>query len=78
VVPEGEVGRYIEDTIRYNKVAKKIMDRYQIAINDLYALSKSFNGAHSKRANDVHFTKEGSDLLAKQVAEVIAENLPQN
>ncbi len=73
-VPEGEAGRVVGDDLKYNAVAEKIMKKHSIAINDLYALSKSFAGQYSS-PGDVHFNKEGSAKLAEQVAESIKVEL---
>lgn len=75
VVPEGEAGRVIGDDVKYNAVAAKLMKKYGVVTNDLHALSMSFSGKHS-RPGDVHFSKEGSALLAKQVANTITAELP--
>ena len=74
VVPEGEAGRVLGDDVRYNTAAAKIMKKHGIAVNDLHALSTSFNGEYSAPGN-VHFSKPGSAKLAEQVAESIREQL---
>ena len=65
VVPENEIGRIVGDEVKYNAIAAKIMERHNIPIDDLYTLTKSFEGKYSGKGN-VHFKEEGSDLLAKQ------------
>ena len=74
VVPEGEAGRFVGDDVKYNAVAAKVMKKHGIVINDLHALSKSFDGKYSRPGN-VHFNKEGSKLLAEQVSRVISEQI---
>lgn len=71
VVPEGEVGRFVGDDVKYNAIAARVMQRHGIPIDDLHALSKSFAGKYSTKAGDVHFTSEGSALLAAQVVKEI-------
>ncbi len=71
VVPEGEVGRIVGDDLRYNAIATRLMQRHGIATDDLHALSKSFAGKYSTKAGDVHFTPEGSAMLAAQVVKEI-------
>ncbi len=75
VVPEGEVGRFVGDDAKYNAVAKRVMDRHKIPINDLYAVSKAFPADHFVGPGDVHFTGEGSAKLAAQVAAEIGKAL---
>ena len=75
VVPEGELGRIVGDDIKYNAIAKRVMERHGIPTDDLYALTKSFDGEFSVGPNDVHFTPEGSEQIAKQVAAKIGEML---
>jgi hypothetical protein len=75
VVPEGEVGRFVGDDAKYNAVAKRVMDRHGIPVNDLYATSKAFPANHFTKPGDVHFTGEGSAKLAAQVAAEIGKLL---
>jgi lysophospholipase L1-like esterase len=74
-VPEGcTPPRTNEDTVAYNAVAKKIMDENGIAIDDLYAFALPRLKEIQQPAN-VHFTPEGSAVLARQVAAAIAKAL---
>ena len=74
-VPEGcTPPRSDEDTIAYNAVAKKIMDQEEIQIDDLYAYALPQLEKIQLPAN-VHFTPDGSEVLAKQVAAVIIKAL---
>lgn len=77
VVPENEAGRFIGDDAKYNRIAEVIMKRHGIAIDDLYTVSKNFDGKYSVKPGDGHFTPAGSDLLARQVAAAILEALPK-
>ncbi|MFT5239469.1 MAG: arylsulfatase A-like enzyme/lysophospholipase L1-like esterase [Candidatus Promineifilaceae bacterium] len=70
MVPDGEAGRVLGDDAKYNAVAAKIMQKHDIAINDLHALSMAFAGKYSAPGN-VHFNKDGSARLAEQVADSI-------
>ena len=72
-VPEGcTPPRSDEDTLAYNAVAKKIMDEKKIAVNDLYAFALPKLEKIQRPAN-VHFTPEGSAVLAEQVAAAILQ-----
>lgn len=62
------------DVVAYNAVAKKIMEENKIPIDDLYELVKP-QLAKLQKANDVHFSTEGSQELAKQVAQSIQKVL---
>lgn len=75
-VPEGEVGRFAGDDEKYNAIARKVMEKHRIPINDLHAASKAFPADHFVRPGDVHFTPEASAKLAALVAEEIAKALP--
>ena len=55
------------DEITYNAVGRKIMDSNRIAIDDLYEFALPRLAKIQKPA-DVHFTDEGSEELAQQVA----------
>ena len=68
VVPEDEVGRFVCDEIKYNKVAEKIMKKHNIQINDLYTVSSCFPEELLAGAGNVHYKKDGYKILACQVA----------
>lgn len=78
---QGGFGRRPGDEIRYNAVARAIMDKHGVKTNDLHALSATFpiygtstEGPEMfKSKGNVHFTAEGSAVLAKQVAASIEE-----
>ncbi len=66
--------RRADQPIKYNKVALKIMSKNKIAINDLHA----FVLPHLNELlhpNNVHFTKEGSKILAEELAKHISKML---
>lgn len=75
LVPEGEVGRNVGDDDKYNAIARRVMERNGIPINDLHTITKAFPADHFAGLGDVHFTKRGSDKLAEQVATKITEQL---
>ena len=75
-VPEGSAGRTVGDGPAYNAVAKKVMDETGIPINDLYAFALP-QLAKIQKPQNVHFSDEGSAVLAKQVASVIEAALPK-
>ena len=52
---------------QYNDIAKKVMSEMGVAIDDLNAVIAP-QVAQLQNANDVHFSAEGSAVLAKQVA----------
>ena len=64
------------DVVAYNAVAKKIMEENKIPIDDLYEFVKP-QLAKLQQTNDVHFSKEGSQELAKQVAQSIQKVLEE-
>ena len=63
------------DVIVYNAAAKAIMDENGIRIDDLHAFALPRLGA-IQRPSNVHFTPEGSKVLAGQVAASVAAALP--
>jgi lysophospholipase L1-like esterase len=69
-VPAGAAGRLKGDVERYNRAALAIMKRYHVRVDDLYAFAMPRLAAIQRPAN-VHFTEEGSRLLAQQVANSI-------
>jgi acyl-CoA thioesterase-1 len=72
-VPEGSSPpRSNDDVVAYNAVAKRIMDERGIAVNDLYTFALA-RLAQIQRPANVHFTPEGSAVLARQVARAILD-----
>jgi len=75
-VPEGASGRIAGDSKRYNQVARKIMAKHSVTVNDLYAFAQPQLAA-IQNPRDVHFSKKGSRLLAEQVAKYITQALEE-
>lgn len=74
-VPEGAKGRVVGDSKRYNAAARKAMEEIGgIEVDPLYEFAKA-NEKLQKKAN-VHYSPEGSQKLAEQVASVIRKHLP--
>lgn len=76
-VPKGKMRpeRHHADVVEFNEVAQKVMEENGIVIDDLYVYALP-QLKKIQRPKNVHFTPSGSDVLAKQVAESIAEHLP--
>ena len=75
-VPESDAAKYVRDSeIAYNEAARRVMDSEGVAWNDLRAAVKPEQDRLQIPRN-VHFQKAGSDVLARQVAKAIRENLP--
>jgi len=77
-VPKGGVlspGRKFDSIPARNEVAVKVMQENGVAIDDLYAVALPVMEKLG-RPNDVHFTPEGYELLAKAVAASIEAQLP--
>jgi hypothetical protein len=70
-VPDGEEGRFVGDDAKYNVIAARVMKKHGIATDDLFALTKGFAGKYSVKAGNVHYTAEGSQRIAAQVAAAI-------
>lgn len=71
-VPTGklEPPRRNDDVVAYNLAAAKIMEKHGIAINDLYSFALPRLKDIQRPAN-VHFTVNGSAVLAEEVARKI-------
>ena len=66
--------RLPEDAVHYNTAALNIMKANHIQVNDLYSLVLP-NLKTLQKPRNVHFKKEGSKVLADQVAAVIQSAL---
>ena len=73
-VPIGAKGRVPGDAIKYNAAAALVMSENRIPTDDLYQFSK-MRWEKIGRKSNVHFTAEGSRLLAEQVAKTILAQL---
>ena len=72
VKPEG---RNFAPIPPYNEVAVKVMKEANIPVTDLYAVMLPVQEKF-QRPFDVHFTKEGSEFLAKDIVSSIQQHLP--
>lgn len=72
-VPEGsmKVYRTDADAVKYNAAALKVMKENNIAVNDLYAFAKPQLQKIQIQPANVHFTKEGSEVLAGEVVKAV-------
>ncbi len=73
-VPDGSAGRVKGDEVKYNEIARRVMQRHSVAIDDLYAFALPKLAEIQLPAN-VHFKPEGSKVLAGQVAASILKEL---
>lgn len=63
-----------QDVIRYNRIARDVVTDYDVQINDLYEFAMK-RLERIQRPDNVHFTQEGSEELARQVARHIRRAL---
>ncbi|MCC2686416.1 MAG: signal peptide protein, partial [Paenibacillaceae bacterium] len=75
VVSPDEAGRFEGDEVKYNEIATEIMEANGIIINDLYSVTRQFGPEMFTAPGNVHFTKEGYEKLAEQVASKIQSAL---
>lgn len=73
-VPANSAGRVPGDEVRYNDIARRIMQKHGVAIDDLYTFALPRLAEIQLPAN-VHFKPEGSKQLADQVAASITKTL---
>lgn len=74
-VPPGSAGRVVGDEVRYNDIARRVMQKHGVAIDDLYSFALPRLKQIQLPAN-VHFNPEGSKELAQAVALSIEKQLP--
>lgn len=73
-VPAGSAGRVAGSEAGYNAAAAKIMQQHGVAVNDLCSFAQTRQSDIQIPAN-VHFTPQGSQVLATQVAAEIKRAL---
>ena len=64
-----------EQADEFNRLAKAVMKKHGVAINDLYSLIGKDRAKYQLGENDVHYNDAGRDLLAAQVSRVIISEL---
>ena len=74
-VPAGSKGRVEGDAAAYNNIAKQVMMEHGIEVHDMYGLVKPQMETLMLPNGNVHFTKEGSEKLGNNVADVIMQAL---
>ncbi|MCP4174976.1 MAG: hypothetical protein GY758_29860 [Fuerstiella sp.] len=77
VVPEGERGRKVNDDLKYNDAAARVMKKHGVKTNDLNRLTRTFTPGLFTKPGDVHFKPAGYQQLAEQVVASIRGVLPQ-
>jgi acyl-CoA thioesterase-1 len=75
--PATKLGRVKDDVPIYNGIARKIMDENHIPTDDLYTFALP-RLTKIQRPENVHYTAEGYEDLAEQVARAIATALRGN
>ena len=71
---EGCAGRKVGDELVYNKIAREIMKKHEVTINDTWAVIHPKLEEYAKERN-VHLKKEGTVALSKHIAKVIEQEL---
>ncbi|HKK76299.1 MAG TPA: SGNH/GDSL hydrolase family protein [Saprospiraceae bacterium] len=74
-VPEQEAGRHAEDAVRYNAVAKRIMQARGVIVHDIYEKSKQIHREYGKGTDDVHYLPEGYRELGSEVAAFLRQEM---
>lgn len=69
-VPEGARGRVMGDSAVYNAIAAEVMEEAGVQTHDLFTFAKE-REAEIQRPANVHYTPEGSRILAADVVRVI-------
>ncbi len=67
-VPEGSKGRVAGDAAKYNEIAAKVMKENDIPTHDVFLLVKPKMAELMLPKGNVHFTKQGSQAIADDVA----------
>lgn len=71
---EGFEMRYNADVERYNEIAKEVLGKRGVIINDLYALVKD-NHERLQSDQSHYYTADGTEVLGSAVNEIICDTL---
>jgi len=66
-IPENEAGRFSGDEDKYNAIALDVMKKHKVKVNNLTKASKKIHLTHGLGNDNVHYTREGYELLAKEI-----------
>jgi len=72
-VPTQEAGRYTGDPLKYNEVARSVMEENGVLMNDIYEKSINIHKKYGKGVDDVHYTKKGYEKLSVIISEFLKE-----
>ncbi|MBT3540245.1 MAG: SGNH/GDSL hydrolase family protein [Opitutae bacterium] len=68
----------IETAQSFNQLAKEVMEKNGVTLNDLFATIGDNRSSYQRAGNDVHYTKDGTTVLATAVALAIRDALPKD
>ncbi len=74
-VPKGSTGRIPGDEQKFNAAAINLMKKLNVSVNDLHAHASLKKVSSQQRKADVHYSKEGSQLLAEGVVFILRASL---
>jgi len=74
-VPINEAGRHSADVAKYNEVAKVVMKKNDVIINDIYKKSIAIHHKNGLGNQDVHYNKEGYKELGELIVPVLNKTL---
>ncbi len=74
-IPKHEAGRFKKDAQKFNKVAKRVMKKYDVKVNDIYKASKAIHKVYGKGDDDVHYSKKGYEKLGKIISEFLSKEI---
>jgi acyl-CoA thioesterase-1 len=76
-VPSGEPQRVHDEAMKYNEIARRVLQRHDVGIDDLHAFCGQPSMKGAQLPADVHFTKEGYATLGEEVAKQIEAAFPK-
>lgn len=76
-VPDGESGRFKDDAVKYNEVAKKVMELNKVKINDIFEKSIEIHHEFGQDTNNVHYSEKGYQELGLQVSDFLKHEIEQ-
>jgi len=74
-VPKEEAGRYEADAIKYNDVAKKVMKKHGVAVNDIYEESIAIHNTYGNGSDNVHYKPEGYKKLSELIIDYLENEI---
>jgi hypothetical protein len=76
-VPKNEPYRFSADVKTYNRIAKQIMKKHHVQVNDIYSASRKIHNQWGTSPDDVHFKNPRYKELSKSISSFLLHTMEE-